>query len=331
MLFQLRPAHRKIALAFGLVSMLAAGGCAEIIPASPEQIHQLAEKRADLEEAKALVEYQKQRKKEVQLEGIDPDSLDNVEPLKLEPRWQTFKVKSRENKLKAAEEQFQGLAANVVSKCQLEAKDADDLDKCVKQIPEATYDPIKVLAGAVAAAIAALGLLLTFRFVRKRTDPVAQAGEQLRLAVTTSQKNTVCTGEHGGFSIKVETSAPEVGEGDRFIRVLILSKIDPNVVVRFGPLAPPTGLDLPDLEAPEVPDRRLPEGYKLRLSQGSSADDLLQGDLGFQLSSYDPIDVRVHDGLCGVTCWQVPQTKVKVIEFIDMALSVARLYAADRR
>ena len=310
------------------VALLAslAGGCAEIVPATPDQINALAEKRADMDEPAALVEYQKQRKKEVQAQGIDPDTLDDAAPLKLEDRWQTFKAKHRTITLQKAQEEYKSLAANVASKCAFEAKDADALDKCVKQVPEATYDPIKVMAGAVAALVGAVALLLAFRFVRKRTDPVAQAGEKLRLAVQTSQKNTVCTGEHAGYSIKIETSAPEVGEGDRFIRVLILSKIAPNVVVRFGPLAPPTGLDLPDLDAPEIPDRRLPEGYKLRLSPGASVDDLLQGDLGFQLSSYDPIDVRVHDGICGVTCWQVPQSTEKVIEFIDMAMGVARLY-----
>lgn len=302
-------------------------GCAEIVPASPEQIEALAQKRAEMDEPAALVAYQKQRKAEVVREGGDPDSLDDAAPLKLEERWKGFQVKHREITLKKAQEEYKGLAANVVGKCMIEAQDADALDKCVKQVPEATYDPVKVMAGGVAAVIAAIALLFAFRFVRKRTDPVAQAGEKLRLAVQTSQKNTVCTGEHGGFSLKIETSAPEVGEGDRFIRVLILSKIAPNVVVRFGPLAPPTGLDLPDLDAPEVPDRRLPEGYKLRLSPGASVDDLLQGDLGFQLSSYDPIDVRVHDGICGVTCWQVPQTPEKVIEFIEMAVGVAKLYA----
>ena len=81
-----------------------------------------------------------------------------------------------------------------------------------------------------------------------------------------------------------------------------------------------------DLHAPEVHDTRVPEGYKLRLSPGVNADAMLAGDVAFQLRDFDPVDVRVHDGMCGVTVWQVPQKPDRVLEFIELAVNCAKQY-----
>jgi hypothetical protein len=181
-----------------------------------------------------------------------------------------------------------------------------------------------VLVGAVVG----IGVLVGLRSARLRIDPVVQAGQQLNLTVEQGQTHTVLAGEYQGVKVKVESSPPEAGQGDRFLRVVIVSKVDPQVLVRFGPLAPPSGLEMPDLHAPEIHDQRVPEGYKLRLSEGAKAEELLSGDVGFQLRNFDPVDVRVHDGVCGVTIWQVPPSGDRVKEFIDLAVTVAKLYPA---
>ena len=224
---------------------------------------------------------------------------------------------------------FVGLDDPAVQHCAERAKagvSADDIDRCVISTPAVTIDPTK--AGLLALAAIGLAVLLyaVFRTARRRIDPVAQAGQKLNLAVQQGSKETTVTGEYKGYALRLEASAPEVGEGDGFVRVIILSKVDPHTLVRFGPLAPPTGLDLPDLDAPEVHDTRVPEGYKLRLSPGTNADAMLAGDLAFQLRDYDPVDVRVHDGMCGVTVWQVPQTSDRVIDFIELAVNCAKQY-----
>jgi len=202
----------------------------------------------------------------------------------------------------------------------------EQVDACVKSTPEAAYDPIKTLG--IAALVLVLGVagVGLYRSARRRIDPVAQAGQKLGLAAVQSPQTTTLSGEYKGYAIKVEASAPEVGHGDGFLRAIVLSKVHPHAIVRFGPLAPPTGLDLPHLDAPESPDPRLPEGYKLRLSPGASAEELLSGDVGFQMRAFDPADLRLHDGMLGLTCWQVPPTADKVIEFLDLAVAAARLY-----
>ena len=312
-------------------SLVGLTGCAEIRPATTEEANKLTELRADLEREHALVAYQKKRKDEAAAKGEDPDQYDDAAALSKEPRFAEFWRRARtqwydENKDTAAK-----LSADIVNKCTVlaaQTKKAEEVNACIKETPEAAYNPLTAVG--VAALVLALGGAgaALYRSARRRIDPVALAGGKLGLAALQSTKTTTLTGEHKGFAVKVEASAPEIGQGDGFIRVLVLSKVDPHAVVRFGPLAPPTGLDLPDLDAPEVHDSRLPEGYKLRLSPGTDANALLSGDIGFQLRAFDPADVRVHDGMTGLTCWQVPASPDKVVEFIDLAVAVARLYPA---
>jgi predicted transcriptional regulator len=305
-------------------------GCAEIEKATPEDATKLAELRADLEQDNALVEYQKVRKKELELKGEDPDQLDNAELLRPEPRFTEFWKRSREAKFEAAKEHYKTLAADIVRNCTDMAKagrPAEEVDKCVRKTPEAKYDPGKAAALGALVVLLGVGTIGLYRTLRRRNDPVALAANKLGLAATQSPTSTTLQGEYKGYQIKVESSPPEAGEDDRYVRCLVLSKVDPHAVVRFGPVAPPTGLDLPDLDAPEVHDARLPEGYKLRLSGNASAEPLLAGDIGFQLRAFDPIDLRVHDGMLGLTIWQMPPTTEKVTEFLDVAVTVAKLYS----
>lgn len=257
------------------------------------------------------------------------DVLDIAAPLADEPafkeQWEKYKKGIYEQKL----ERYKELSDDVAEMCLNKSKGnatADDLDRCVKATPAATIDPTKAALLGLAAIVLALALFGIFRTARRRIDPVALAGQKLSLAVQQGAKETTVTGEYKGYALRIQASAPEVGEGDGFLRVLVVSKVDPHVLVRFGPVAPPTGLDLPDLNAPEVHDTRVPEGYKLRLSPGANADAMLAGDVAFQLRDYDPVDVRVHDGMCGVTVWQVPQKADRVLEFIDLAVNCAKQY-----
>jgi hypothetical protein len=314
------------------VAMLVATGCAEIKTAKPEDAEALATLRADREQDNVLVQYQEVRKKEVAAKGQNPDDLDDAEPLRAEPRFKELWDKRKKDVYSGKLERYKELSADVVAGCLAKAQasaSADDIDRCVTSTPAATIDPLK--AGLLGLGVVGLAVVLfaLFRTARRRIDPVAQAGQKANLAVTQGAQKTELTGDYKGYMLRVESSPPEAGQGDTFLRVLVLSKVEPHTLVRFGPLAPPTGLDLPDLNAPEVNDARVPEGYKLRLSPGTSADAMLAGDLGFQLSAYyasDAIDVRVHDGICGVTIWTVPQDPDKVIEFMDLALGCAKLY-----
>jgi len=317
--------------ALAVVSLVGTSACAEIKPASTEEATKLTELRADLEREHALVAYQKKRKDEAAAKGEDPDKYDDAAALAREPRFADWWRQWRSMWFEQNKETDRRLSADIVHKCLAVAttnKKAEDVNACIKETPEAVYDPMMIVGiAALVLALGGVGVAL-YRSARRRIDPVAQAGRKLGLAALQSATTTTLTGDHKGFALKVEASAPEVGQGDGFVRVLVLTKVDSRKVVRFGPLAPPTGLDLPDLDAPEVQDARLPEGYKLRLSPGADAEALLSGDIGFQLRAFDPADVRVHDGMAGLTCWQVPASPDKVVEFIDLAVAIAKLYPA---
>ncbi len=335
MLFRV-VARRVIPLSALVAAGMAGSGCAEIEKASPEEAVKLAEIRADLDKDKALEDYTAQRKREIVRENKDPDSIDDYQNpeagkqrLAQEARFLTMWKAWRTKKFESEKETYKALSADVVRKCTDVARvkqSAVEVDTCVKQAPEAKYDPIRALLLAALAIVGCFGALMGYRATRRRIDPVAQAGKKLGLGATQAAQQTTLTGEFKGYSVKVEASAPEVGQGDGYLRVLILTKVDAHTQVRFGPLAPPTGLDLPDLDAPEVHDPRIPEGYKMRLSVGADGEPMLSGDIGFQLRAFDPADIRVHDGMAGLTCWQVPQSADKVIEFMDLALAVAKQY-----
>ena len=324
-----RLALTKRALGVLIGAMLVTSACAEIKTAKPEDAEGLAALRADRDQVNVLVEYQKVRKKEIEAKGENPDSLDDAGPLREESRFKELWEKRKKEVYDAKVDRYKDLSADVVGTCLNKAKSgasADDIDRCVTSTPAATIDPMK--AGLTGLGVLGLAVVLfaIFRSARRRIDPVAQAGQKLNLAVQQGNKETIVTGDYKGYVLRVEASAPEVGEGDGFLRVLVMSKVDTHTLVRFGPLAPPTGLDLPDLNAPEVHDARVPEGYKLRLSPGANADAMLAGDVAFQLRDYDPVDVRVHDGLAGVTVWQVPQTADRVVDFIELAVTCAKQY-----
>jgi hypothetical protein len=349
------------------LALLASAGCteiADITTATPEEATKLANIRADLEQDKALVDYQRDRKKEAENRGENPDQYDNAELLRVEQRFADRWAKIREVKFREKRDAFLALSTDVVRHCTDRANEtvtqnkaladenrsildrrahgektdalkpledpADIVDKCLHDTkPEARID------WGIVGLFLALGLVLAgagvglFRSARRHIDPVALAGQSLSLSTQQGPATTVLTGEYEGFVIKVEASAPGTGQGDGFMRALVLSRVHAHTVVRFGPLAPPPGLDLPDLDAPEIQDDRIPEGYKMRLTPGTSPEPLLSGDVGFQLRAFDPIDVRVHDGIAALTTWQVAQGTEKVVEFIDLALAVAKLYPLD--
>lgn len=327
-----------IALPVVLAAGLFTVGCADIEKAKAEDATTLAELRANLEQDRALDHFVQVRKKEIAEKGGDPDQLDNYQNpeagkdrLRADPRfakmWRDWRARAFTDK----RQKFGDLAAEIVKKCVIVARaptaSAELVDKCVMQPPAARLDPMRAtLIGALVLVLGVGGMAL-YRSARRRIDPVALAGQKLGLTAQQASTQTTLSGEYKGFAIRIEASAPEVGQGDGYLRALILSKVDPHTIVRFGPLAPPTGLDLPDLTAPEVHDSRIPEGYKMRLSPGADGEPMLSGDIGFQLRAFDPADIRVHDGMAGLTCWQVPGTPEKVIEFVDLAVTVARQYA----
>lgn len=330
--------HRKLLSNVTLTTVslalaLSAAGCTEVHIATVEQADKLANLRGDLEEENALVQYQSKKKEQAKRAGQDADALyDDAEPLRKTPEFQAI-LKDAKTKVAAVKKvDYAKRPAQTIDACikvAQDAKRAEAVDECIERTPAPeNYDPVKTSGMVVLSLALAVGALAALRSARRRIDPVVQAGQQLQLTVEQGQTHTVLTGTYQGSKISVESSPPEAGQGDRFLRVVVKSNVDPSVVVRFGPLAPPSGLDLPDLHAPEVHDQRVPEGYKLRLSEGAKAEELLSGDVGFQLRNFDPVDVRVHDGVCGVTCWQVPPTGERVKEFIDIAVTVAKLYAA---
>ncbi len=326
------PTTATLALV-GLALGLATTSCTEVHIASPEQADKLANLRGDLEEENALVQYQSKKKEQAKRAGQDADALyDDAEPLRKTPEFQAI-LKDAKTKVAAVKKvDYIKRPAQTIEACikvAETAKRAEAVDECIERTPAPEdYDPVKTSAVVAASLALAVGALAALRSARRRIDPVVQAGQKLNLTVEQGQTHTVLTGTYQGTKIKVESSPPEAGQGDRFLRVVVESNVDPAVVVRFGPLAPPSGLDLPDLHSPEVHDQRVPEGYKLRLSDGAKAEELLSGDVGFQLRNYDPVDVRVHDAICAVTCWQVPPSGDRVKEFIDIAVTVAKLYPA---
>ncbi len=325
--------HRSVLLRDLVLTSLAvvmAFGCAEIEKTTPEAAEQLGELRADLQYVNILVAYQKKRKAEVTAEGGNPDSLDDAVALAGEKRFKNIWNKQRELEIDKFEHRYLDLSADIISHCIIKASkesaQAYEIDKCTDQLPPARYDPVMtagVALGVVLLFFLAIGL---YRSGRRRLDPVALSSGDLGLEVKQGRRSTELTGQYKGRDIRIESSAPETGRGDKYIRVHVLSGVADNVVVRFGPLAPPTGLELPNLEAPEIEDGRLPDGYKLRLSEGTSAEELLSGDVGFQIREFDPVDVRVHDGICVTTTWFLVSEPAQVVEFVDLCLAVAEEY-----
>lgn len=305
-------------------------GCAEIEIANSESAARLADLRTEMEETNVLVAYQKVRKDEAIKGGENPDQYDDASKLREEDRFKRIWKKQREIEFNKFFDRFSKLSANVVNKCHAlgsgGSAEAWQIDTCIATPPDANYDPTKAAGVAVAAALLGLIGFGLYRQGRKSIDPVAQAAGKLGLTATQAARKTTLTGTYKGHSIRVESAAPEAGGDDKYVRVEIRDGIAAATMVRFGPLATPTGLELPDLDAPEIQDARVPMGYKLRLSPGASAEELLGGDIGFQIREFDPVDIRVHDGLMTVTTWFIMSRPDQVIELIDLSLAVADSY-----
>lgn len=330
-----RPARGRRSLAILAVLLLltsVAFGCAEIEKTQPAAAEDLARLRAELEYVNVLVAYQKKRKAEARSAGENPDKYDQAIKLAEEERFKSLWSKQREIEIDKFESRYLDLSADVISHCRIlasrEGTQAYEIDKCTDMIPTAKYDPAKTAGVAVAVVLLFLIAMVLYRSGRRRLDPVALAAADLGMSAQQGARATVMEGTYKGHDIHIESSAPEAGRGDKYIRVAVKKGMDPDTVVRFGPVAPPTGLELPDLEAPEVEDSRIPDGYKLRLSEGASAEILLSGDVGFQIREFDPVDVRVHDGMCVTTTWFLVSEPAQVVEFVDLCVSVADVYKA---
>jgi len=306
-------------------------GCAEIEKASVDDAHKLAELRAEMEEDKFAVEYQQMRKKEIIADGGHPDSADDITKLKAEKRYHKRWDHTRDVKEQGFAHQYESLSADVVRSCITKAQAGvgwHEIDKCVTQTPQARYDPVKaagVTLGIIVLLFIALGV---YKTGRKQIDPVALSASKLGMKATQEREQTTMAGTYKNRQIKLEASAPEAGEGSKWLQVQITSNVNADAIVVYGPLAPPHGLQLPDMEIPEVGDPRLPSGYRLQLSEGASAEDLLSGDVGFQIREFDPVDVRVHDGMVAVSTWFLFTQPEQVVEFVDLAISISECYPA---
>ncbi len=312
-----------------LLPTVCAIGCAEFQPPDEEAAARLADLRTELEESRFLVAYQKAHQQNAIRKGEDPDQYDDAARLREMPDYKQRWDKLREQKFNSFLKVYRSKAGDVVHHCigsaQGRAKHYT-IDECVKRRPTPHYDPLKTAGVTLLVLLLVVGGVVLYRQGRRRIDVVALAGPKLGLKVNQGRQATKMDGTYKGSELRIESSAPEVGSGDRFVRVHVLSGIDSTAVVRFGPLAPPTGLELPDLDAPEVVDNRIPPGYKLRISEGASAEHLLKGDVGFQLREFDPVDVRVHDGMLTVTTWFLVGDPSEVIELVDLTLEVASEY-----
>ena len=325
-----RPIGRWRTVGMAAVVIMFAMGCAEIEKTTPAAAEELAGLRAELQYVNVLVAYQKKRKREAIGNGDNPDRFDDAVKLASEDRFKGLWVKQREIEIDKFEHRYLGLSADIISQCIIMARrdsvQAYEIDKCTDRLPPARYDPLKTSGVTFAVLLLFIVAMALYRSGRKRLDPVALSAGDLGMSLKQGRRSTELSGSYKGRNMRIESSAPEAGRGDKYIRVHVLDGIDTEAVVRFGPLAPPTGLDLPDLEAPEVEDGRLPDGYKLRLSDGASAEELLAGDVGFQIREFDPVDVRVHDGVCVTTTWFLVSEPAQVVEFVDLCLAVAEQY-----
>lgn len=330
-----RILSNAISTAFIMGCLVLSGltGCAELQPPDPEASARLADLRAELNEESVLVEYQKARKKQAVRRGENPDQYDNSDLLRVEPQFKKIWEKQHDKYFERFNSHYKTLAGDVINRCIMEAnRDAKawKIDKCVKSQPEAVYDPLKTAGVTLAALLLSIAGMGLYRQGRRSIDVVAQAAGELGLELNQGRQTTNLEGTYKDYNVRVESSSPETGSGDRFVRVHVLAGIDESAVVRFGPLAPPTGLELPDLDAPVIRDNRVPPGYKLRISDGASAEQLLTGDVGFQIREFDPVDVRVHDAMLTVTTWFLVTDKSQVVELVDLTLAVAALYPARK-
>ncbi len=309
---------------------LASGACAEIEMADQESAARLADRRTELEEINVLVAYQKKRKEEAVAAGEHPDKYDDATLLREEDRFKRIWKKQREIEFTKFFGRCQKLSKGVVDKCNIgannESVEAWQIDKCLEERPEAYFDPMRVALVSVLIVLFAIAALVAYRQTRRNIDPVAKAAPRLQMTATQGARSTVLEGTYKGHRLRIESAAPEADGGDKYVRVQVVDGIPASLVVRFGPLAPPTGLELPDLDAPEISDARVPEGYKLRLSDGASAEELLGGDVGFQLREFDPIDVRIHDGHMTVTTWFIMAEPDQVVELVDLVVVSAETY-----
>jgi hypothetical protein len=315
-----------------LVAALGSAGCAEIAPASVEASARLADRRTELEVTNVLVEYQKKRKTEAQANGENPDKYDDASLLRGEERFERIWKQQRELEFKRFYDRYLKLSGDIVNKCNIVANHADvlawQIDECSAKLPEAQYDPLRTAGVTFAVFLVMLAGIGLYRQGRRSLDPVALAAPKLGMQAVQGRRSTVLTGSYKGYKLRIESAAPEAGGGDKYVRIDVLDQISPDAIVRFGPVAPPTGLSMPDLAAPEVDDVRIPMGYKLRLSEGAAAEELLSGDVGFQIREFDPVDVRVHDGILTVTTWFTISDAAQAVELVDLSIAVADTYKA---
>lgn len=312
-----------------LATSLVSFGCAEIERVSTKDAHSLAELRAKAEEDKFAVEYQKKRKREITAEGGNPLWADDIAKLKSEPRYSKSWDHNRDIREEGFGHKYELLSADVVRGCIAEARAGagwHEIDKCVAKVPQAQYDPFKAAAVGVLAIILGFVGLLVYRTSRKRIDPVALAGNKLGMKATQERERTIMSGTYKGRTIAIEASAPEAGEGSKWLQVVVSDNIRAGATVVYGPLAPPHGLQLPDMPIEDANDPRLPQGYRLQLSAEASAEDLLSGDVGFQIREFDPVDVRVHDGTLAVSTWFLFTQADQVVEFVDLTVAIAECY-----
>ncbi|GEM_PF-3297356 len=304
-------------------------GCADIEPATDAEAHALAELRATAEEAKFAVKFQAKLKKEALAEGGNPDAWDDIAKVKANERYAKLWDQTRDVKEERFGKKYELLSGDVVRGCFRLAQTGvgwHQIDKCTAKLPKAKYDPLKatgVTLGVIVLCFVGLGL---YRTSRKQIDPVALAASKLGMKASQERERTVMAGTYKGRQLRIEASPPEAGEGSKWLQVEIQSGVNDSAVVVYGPLAPPHGLQLPDLPMPETEDPRLPNGYRLQLNESTSAEDLLSGDVGFQIREFDPVDVRVHDGIAAVSTWFLFTQPDQVVEFVDLSVSIAECY-----
>jgi len=318
----------QVAGVFAAVALM--GACHEIARPSPEDAAKAALVRTDEERAVFLAEYQKGKQERARKYGEDPNRFEDADALAATPEFEAAWRLEKPERHQKFHARYQSASADQV-KCVIQAAKAEEPSQVRTKMEDCTNRPPKeelnvvTTAGLLAllAGLMILGVAL-FRSVERKNDPVQQACKRLGFAYAQSPGGRVMEGDHKGRNLRIEASPPE--EADTHISIVVRTGLDPNVQARLGPVAPPTGVELVDIDAPAVEDDRIPEGYMLALSAGLAPDSLLDPTTRFHIESFDPLDIRVRDGQLCLSRWDISDDPAQIVTLADFAVNLANQF-----